>query len=89
MGMLPTELERCRCGCRSVAFKGRMVWESLVPARGGLGLVCRWLFGEGERRVRYCVRAKQIFPSLYVAGHPSACKLSFSSVDRDSSLPWH
>lgn len=60
MGMLPIDLGMHRGGCRSVAFKGRMVWEPLLLARGGLGLVCRWLFGEGERRGRYCVRAKQI-----------------------------
>lgn len=63
MGMLPRDLGRGRGGCRSVAFEDRMVWESLVLARGGLRLVCRWLFGEGERRGRYYVRAKQIpFP---------------------------
>lgn len=43
-----------------MAFKGRIVWESLVLARTGLGLVCRWLCGEGERRGRCYVRAKQI-----------------------------
>lgn len=46
-----------------MAFKDRMIWQSFVLARGGFGLVCRWLFGEGERRGRYYVRAKQIpFP---------------------------
>lgn len=86
MGTLPMELQRGRCGGRSVAFKGRMGWESLVPARGSSGLVCRWLFGEGERRRDY-VRAKQIpFPAR---GHPQACKLNCSSVDLDSSLLCH
>lgn len=33
-----------------MAFEGRTRWESLVPAGGSLGLVCRWLFGEGERK---------------------------------------
>ena len=85
--MLPAELQRGRGGGRSVAFKGLMGWESLVPAGGSSGLVCRWLFGEGERRRRDYVRAKQIpFPAR---GHLRACKLNCSSVDLDSSLLWH
>lgn len=39
-----------------------MGWESLVPAGGRSGLVCRCLFGEGERRGKDYAR----FPSLHV-----------------------